>query len=387
MSIRITREVCRILLLAPEGMAGGIATWTRHLLKYTDRQIIDYHVINTSKFYDTLGKRLGIRGALCGVRDSIKRLANIISQVYRFRPHAVYFTCAPSIGFIVRDMPYMLLLRLLRKKYIVHFRGGRLNYFFGRNAIERFIVRWALGGALILIAITRAVEDKAKEIFGPDKVCYLPNMIDDELVSIFPEKVIKPAGTNTEPMRVLHVAWQAPEKGSLELVDALGKVQSPFLCDLVGDIAAENRRLIQDRIRLKGLEGKVAITGKKSGDELNDYFKKADLFVFPSHNEGFPNVILEAMASGLPILASDVGNIREMIDAEGVSPAGMLLDRVNPIDVDELAEKIDLLLRNYQLRMDFSRNGRERVRNSYTASKVVPQLEQKIIETIENRTR
>ena len=380
--MKIAEKKYRILLLAPQGVAGGIATWTQYLLKYTDQQLIEYHLINTAKLYDILGKKLSLAGSIWGMRDSIIRFFSMMTHLCKVRPHAVYFTCAPSIGFLVRDVFYMILLRLLRKRYIVHFRGGKLDYFFGRNAIERFFIKRALSGALVLIAITRPVEKQAKKVFGDALVRYLPNMIDDALVEGQPVKQIRPVNDG-QPMRLLHVAFMAPEKGVLELLDALGKVKSSFVCKLVGDVAEENRRLIEERIITNRLQGSVSLTGRKSGAELREYFQKADLFVFPSHSEGFPNVILEAMAGGVPILSTDVGNIREMTDARGNTKAAILLNKVNPIDVNELAEKIDTLLKNHKMRMLLSQNGQQRVRQYYTASMVVPQLEQMIVGLLE----
>jgi glycosyltransferase involved in cell wall biosynthesis len=86
-------------------------------------------------------------------------------------------------------------------------------------------------------------------------------------------------------------------------------------------------------------------------------------------------VILEAMAYGLPIIANEVGNIREMIGVDTDRPAGVLLKQVDPIDPKELAALIDDLARDTEKRRAFSRNGVQRVTEEYAASKVVPKIE------------
>jgi glycosyltransferase involved in cell wall biosynthesis len=75
------------------------------------------------------------------------------------------------------------------------------------------------------------------------------------------------------------------------------------------------------------------------------------------------------------VVATDVGNIREMLGVDTDRPAGVVLDKVNPIDPLELARKIDELIASASLRRTLGRNGVHRVRNLYPASKVVPDLE------------
>jgi len=251
-----------------------------------------------------------------------------------------------------------------------------MGYFFGRFALEKLHIRTSLKGARGLITISRVIENRARELFDVNKVFYLPNMIEDHVVENISGKVIKV----NKPLKLVHVAWQAAEKGTLDLIKALSTSKCSSTCELVGEVADDNRTLIEQQIRDNGLSDKVALTGLLKGHDLEDKFLKADMFVFPSHYEGFPNAIMEAMAYGLPIIATDVGNIREMIDADGVSPAGILLDKVNPVDHQELSNIIDMLANDIELRRRLSINGQKRVKDKYMASKIVPQLEELLFE-------
>jgi len=143
----------------------------------------------------------------------------------------------------------------------------------------------------------------------------------------------------------------------------------------VGEAAPENERAIGDLIASLGVGERIQLVGRKRGRELADLFAGADLFVFPTHSEGFPNVILEAMTYGVPIIASDVGAIGEMIGAGTDDPAGLLLERTAPADPVELAAKIDRLIADHALRGRLGASGRQRVRACYLASVVVPQVE------------
>jgi len=365
----------RVVLLAPTVVVGGITTWTRFLLKHNDPDRVAFHVIDTSRLYVALGApRLGLRGVVLGLWDAVKRFRVLMRAVRRFRPHLVYFTCAPSIGLVARDVPYLVVLKALGVPTVAHLRGGDIRGFFGGNVLRRLMARGGLRTCRAILVITREVERAAREIFGPDRVIYVPNMIDDDVLAGQVEKEIRPA-EGAGPIRLLHVAWQAPAKGSLDLVRAIARVQHDVRCSLVGEAAPENERAIGDLIASLGVGERIQLVGRKRGRELADLFAGADLFVFPTHSEGFPNVILEAMTYGVPIIASDVGAIGEMIGAGTDDPAGLLLERTAPADPVELAAKIDRLIADHALRGRLGASGRQRVRACYLASVVVPQVE------------
>jgi glycosyltransferase involved in cell wall biosynthesis len=373
-------EPIRVLLLAPMSGVGGISSWGKALLKYSDGKCVKFKVIDTTKLYDPLGKKLNLRGVILGIRDALTRMFAILKNIREFKPQMVYFTCSPSIG-IVRDSFYILFLRLLNISTLAHLHGGNIKGFFGQTFILRSIVQIALTTCCAILVVTREVEKVGHKLFGPAKVIYIPNMIDDEILSHSYDKHISCSG-NDKLIKLLHVAWQAPEKGSLDLVEAMQYIKHPVRCDLVGIAATMNHKLIEKRINDLGVSDRIRLVGQKISDEKKEFFIHADIFVFPSHCEGFPMVILEAMAYGLPIIASDVGNIREMIGADSASPAGLLLKRVNPIDHKELGEVIGQLIANNNLRAKFSIAGKMNVRENYLASKVVRELEAMLIDLI-----
>jgi len=96
-----------------------------------------------------------------------------------------------------------------------------------------------------------------------------------------------------------------------------------------------------------------------------DFLRQLDIFVLPSLKEGLPYVILEALLLGLPVVASRVGGIPEIItDGEN----GFL---VEPKNVQMLAEKIEILLKNGQLRAKFAQRGQDRVRTHFSLERMI----------------
>jgi len=369
----------KIAMLAPISAVGGIATWARTFLKYADPGLCTYEIIDTTVHHYALGKKIDLRSAVLALRDAAARLVRLLKVVLTLRPDLVYFTCAPSIGLVVRDSVYLFVLKLLRVPTVAHLHGGDTKGFFGGNFLRRWVVRSALKTCRQIIAITREVEKTAQDIFGNDSVVYLPNMIDDAILQHRNERSPE-SPLERQAIRLLNVGWQSPVKGSLDLIEALRYVSRPVSCTLVGVAADENRKAIETRIRELDLTGCAHLVGEKTGKELIEAFRNADIFILPSHSEGFPMVILEAMAYGLPIIGSDVGNISEMIAALSDAPCGLLLENHGPDKPQRLAQLIDKLASDPGLRKKFGENGSLRIRLHYLASVVVPGIEQLLLE-------
>jgi glycosyltransferase involved in cell wall biosynthesis len=135
----------------------------------------------------------------------------------------------------------------------------------------------------------------------------------------------------------LYVGRYAVEKGILDLLDALGELRrqrpdAPFTAALVG--RGDQLERIERRRRELGLEDVVEVHGWLAQDDLATWYSAADLFLMPSRNEPLGKVMLEAMACGTPVLASDSAGPLDHID-EGVN--GFLFPRG---DVAALAERL-----------------------------------------------
>lgn len=141
---------------------------------------------------------------------------------------------------------------------------------------------------------------------------------------------------------LLLVALLDPKKGVPYLLEALALLREKrddFVLDIVGD--GPNRAEYEELARKLGLQEVVRFHGLKTKQEVAEFMRKADVFVLPSEWENLPSVIIEAMASGLPIVATNVGGIPEMVD----DGAGIL---VRPRDSEALAKAIDCLLDHLQ---------------------------------------
>lgn len=163
--------------------------------------------------------------------------------------------------------------------------------------------------------------------------------------------------------RVLFIGRLSALKGPMTLVDAFARVLETHPgaeLTLIGD--GPERRALEERARVLGCAAQVRFTGYLSQDEVADTLAQADLFVLPSLAEGVPVVLMEAMASRIPVVTTRITGIPELVE-DGVS--GRL---VPPGDSDALAEAISSLLADPDLRARMGAAGRDRVAQDFDVS-------------------
>ncbi len=135
---------------------------------------------------------------------------------------------------------------------------------------------------------------------------------------------------------------------------------------VVGD--GPHREDLANRAAAMGLGDRVEFVGAKSQSEVVDILAKADLFVLPSYAEGVPVVVMEALGSGVPVVASFVGGMAELVEDDHT---GFL---VRPGDPVQLAERIGRLVADPELRARLGANGRARVAADFDAQSEASRL-------------
>jgi glycosyltransferase involved in cell wall biosynthesis len=161
------------------------------------------------------------------------------------------------------------------------------------------------------------------------------------------------------------IANLIPYKGHSDLLKAAKEVVERFpdaVFLLVGEDRGIQKELEKDVVNL-GMEQSVRFLGRQ--DDIPKLLTASDISILPSHEEGFSNVILESMAAGLPVVATDVGGNREAI-LDGIT--GWLIP---PEDPKVLAAKIVDLLKDPNKAQEWGQRGRERVNQMFTVKKMV----------------
>jgi glycosyltransferase involved in cell wall biosynthesis len=155
------------------------------------------------------------------------------------------------------------------------------------------------------------------------------------------------------PIQIGFIGRLSLEKGINFLLDAAAKIKETgsFCLHIVGD--GPNRAEIEQKIKFFGLEELVNLHGYLQNPEK--IYQILDILVLPSLTEGIPLTLLEAMSFGIPVIASDVGGIPEIIED---NKSGLL---VKPGSVDDLINKITLLIKEPPLRTKLANGAKERI--------------------------
>ena len=226
---------------------------------------------------------------------------------------------------------------------------------YSQTLIGKSMISWMLKQVSGVICVSRDLEKIAKS-FGARNTLVIPPPID---LSGLIERNFRKSGD------IISVARLEPVKGIPYLIRAMSLIKDSNLI-IIGD-GPERSALESLSLRL-GLSDRIFILGQLDHNtEFWDRLQEATVFVLPSLSEGLPRVLLEAMTCGLPIVATNVGGIPEII-TDGVN--GYL---VPPRNETALAEAIERVLNDDNFRRNASKENRKMARN-YAISIIGQQL-------------
>ncbi len=226
--------------------------------------------------------------------------------------------------------------------YIISLRGGDVPGFMKEDlnfyhSISKPIIRFLWKGACAVVANSRGLKLLAQNTAGDIDVKMIPNGVDAAYFqSDHPRPVFAEAQGVT---RLLSVGRLNPQKGMDVLLRAFALLRDQVSVKtqlwIVGD--GPLRKSLEDLAKSLKIEQDVFFFGWRSQEELASFYSSADIFVLSSHYEGMPNVVLEAMACGLPIVATDVSGTGEII---GHGENGYLVKPDDPTDLAFFLKKM-----------------------------------------------
>jgi len=259
------------------------------------------------------------------------------------------------------DLTFPFFSYFVNKPKIFHLHGLDVD-FYKRYFLSRFILNHI---ADRYICLTKIMEKNLTELGVPkDKIRRLPNGVD---VNIF-----HPSGEKKDNL-ALFVGRISPEKGLHVLLKSLHYLEKSIHLVIIGP-PGWNHTYYEGILRLMEKEnkkGKHKITYLGSQDQANiiEWYRKASILVLPSFGEALSVVCIEALSCETPVVATNVGGVPEVVrDGEN----GIL---VPPNDVVKLAEAIQFLLNNEEVRSKFGRRGRKWVMKQFSLEAVVEKLQ------------
>lgn len=228
------------------------------------------------------------------------------------------------------------------------------------------ITRYGLQQSDGVTAVSKFLKQATIETFDFDDVEVIPNFICQKHYLRLPDSPLRGELAPNGERLLVHVSNFRAVKRPADCVEILAKVRA----------AGENARLVMvgdgpelSAVRYRGeqlgMNGNILYVGKQAN--IADYLGVADVFLLPSELESFGLAALEAQACELPVIATRIGGIPEVVN-DGES--GYLSDVG---DVEKMSADVLTLLRNEDLRRAFGEKGRELAVQRYSTSQIIPQ--------------
>jgi glycosyltransferase involved in cell wall biosynthesis len=387
MGLQITQEIAtkpKILIVSPTPPPySGPEVMTAHLLRspLTEK----YHLIhfNISKGRDVSTKaRFDWVNIFYGLYQPIQ----LFWLLLRHRPDVVYTNLAQNLGGFLRYASFILIAGLFRPRLMVRVMGDGFNHFYAKaHPVLGALIRRTLQQIDRFIIRAETLKQQFEGLVVPEKLRVVYSGIDIE-------EFDRPRNRqDDDEIRVLFVSYLSKAKGAFDLLQAVPLVttQQPNVRFLLAgarldvernityvDNPASNEATLQQLLAKKEVAERVQLLGEKIGREKNETFVNADIFVLPSYAEAFPTVVLEAMAAGLPVVATPVGALPEVFDKRHIL-------FVEPGNISQLAAAIVQLAQDATCRQQMGTFNRQTVQQHFDLDSYASRIDVVVTELLQ----
>jgi glycosyltransferase involved in cell wall biosynthesis len=343
----------------------GVTISNKRILDSKISDIFNIFHLDTSdhRNVDNLGKL-----DLTNILLAVKNFVTLIFKILKLKPDLLYLPISQNIAYL-RDGMFILLSKCFgRPKVVIHLRGSYFRKYYDKsNWIIRKFIDLTVKKADTAIVLGHSL----KYIFdGWVKNCkVIPNGTD------FSPDISKKKFGNSNNIIIGYLSNLRERKGVLDIIEAINILINKYnhknvKIKFAGPWRDEKFKCkVLEYIKNNKLDKYVEFVGFIVGKDKENFLLKSDIFLFPSWDEGHPNVILEAMAAACPVISSkSVGAIPEtVIDGK----TGLLVEKQNP---KAITEAIIYLIENPEKRKEMGLAGRKRFEKNYTLDKNINNL-------------
>lgn len=254
-------------------------------------------------------------------------------------------------GSTYRQMITALIVQAFHKPVIMHAHGSDFHEFYS-NVFPpvQHLIRWIFRHCAQFIVLSESWRQFYIKQLGlyADRVVVLPNPV--RLPSQVPNRSF------ANPINLIFLGRLGSRKGSFDLIHAFSQIpldqRQKVILTLAGDGEVEQTRNLVKHLKLENCTHVLDWIDER---ERNNLLANADVFILPSYNEGLPMALLEAMSWGLPVIATPVGGIPEVVIP---NQNGLL---VNPGNIQQLIKAIQSLINDEDLRLRLGQAARASV--------------------------
>jgi glycosyltransferase involved in cell wall biosynthesis len=353
----------RVLMIGPgEEVTGGITALVRTLIPALESRV-------DLLYLPTVQERAMCRSGKISrenVALALSQYGRFLSALFRFHPQVVHVHTSRGMGWL-KDTFYVVVARAWRCPVVLHMHGGDFGELYAKSsAIGQRYTRAVCSLPDAIICVSAEQAKRLGPIAPAERISTLLNCID---VGAVPPPYFSGRDGIT---RALFIGVVGPSKGTFDLLEAMADLKSRGHTLQLWIAGAEERQgdLTEARARLRelALTDRCELCGVVGGIAKDSLLREASFFVLPSYAEGLPMAIVEAMAAALPVVATPVGGVPEVV-RDGYN--GFL---VPPGDVKALADSLATLDSDRDLRETMGRRSREIAERKLDVHPYVAQL-------------
>jgi glycosyltransferase involved in cell wall biosynthesis len=296
-------------------------------------------------------------------RSSFSKIISAL-RAYFLSPFLIYRSTLVHIHLaaqksMIRKLPIVLLTKLMRRPYIVHLHAGSESSLFEETPAWLMRLTFLLSYRVIVLSESWSSSIKQHLPYTRTTVIYNP---------IAMPTLSGPREANSKTV-ILFAGKLEMRKGYRDLLDAAAIVLKDFP-DIEIRLAGHGEiEQAKQQVRNLGIEKSVTFTGWATPNQMKEHFRAASIFCLPSYHEGLPMAVLEAMSYSLPVVATPVGGLPEVL-SDGWN--GLFAQAGN---VESLASRLLLLLREPALGAVLGINASETIARVCGLNRIERELE------------
>lgn len=289
---------------------------------------------------------------------AILRIGKACGALFFKKTDAVLIFTSHGGSFVEKGI-IALLAKLLGKKVILAPRSGLMHIAYNESKFHRWFIPYVVRKSDYVICQGENWKTFFRDTSGEPEEKFI--VIQNWLHTAPYFAISRPESPQKDTLNILFLAWLIAEKGIFDLIEAARNIvaQHPhvrfWICG-----EGEHSQEARAKVKEYGIAHAFDFKGWVKGERKMDMLRDADIYVLPSHFEGFPNSLMEAMASELPVISTTVGAIPELVHTPS---NGLLYDAE---DVKGLTEHLETFITQSESRRQAAQNARQTIRENNT---------------------
>lgn len=354
----------KVLLCGPSpSTKGGIGIWMGMVVNYfKEHSVLDVELVleQVERSADLTLFLPKYKKLYFAAKDYIKMMFKLRKTIINERPDVLHIISSARIG-LIRDWLFVNLAKRYKINAIVHYHCGYIPFILSCNNWQSKLLRKVVKKSKAIIVLDEG-SYQALHKEGANNIvkignCYNP--VIDELYS----------NEERPKKKLLFVGHIVPDKGIAELLKAT--YDMPNIClHCYGPYKDGYMNELKEFVKSHPFQGELVFHGLQTPDTIFKEMSSSTLFVLPTWWEGFPFVIVEAMACGCPIISTPIGAIEEMLTYKG-GIQGYLVEPQNP---KMLKEQIEYCLNHIEEANNKAILARQKAKEEYSLEAMMDKL-------------